>query len=179
MVVSVSDIEKNEPDEYFNEVEEKVFSLLEKLKIDYEYVTNDVVEVMDDCIELDKVLNCEVRKSILLTNKKHTTFFLVVLPAKKNLDVKLLEAKIGISGLSFASSEEMQQILGVLPGSLTVLSVVSDLEDYVQVIIDKEVVDCEYFACNTGINERHIKIKTSDLSRYLKQVHHRVKVVDL
>ena len=178
-MVNISDVEKRKPDMYFNDLEKKVFSLLENLKIDYEYVTNDVVEVMDECIDIDRALECEVRKSILLTNKKHTTFFLVVIPAKKSLDVKLLEVKLGISGLSFASSEEMEKNLSVLPGSLTILSVVSDLDDYVQVIIDKEVFECEYFACNTGTNKRHIKMKTSDLSRYLKQVHHRVKIVEL
>lgn len=178
-MIHVSDIERKKPSVYFNDIEEKVFSLLEKLKIDYSYVTNDVVETMEECTRIDKTLDCEVRKSILLTNKKHTTFFLIVMPAKKSLDVKRLEASLGISGLSFAGSEEMVKILGVFPGSLTVLSVISDLDDYVQVILDKEVLNSEYFACNTGINKRHIKIKVNDLSRYLKQVHHPVKKVEL
>lgn len=178
-MVSISDIEVLKPVTYMNKLEEKIFLLLDQLKISYEYVTNDVVETMDECIEIDKVLECEVRKSILLTNKKHTTFFLIVLPAHKNLDVKALEAKIGVSGLSFASEDEMQERLSVLPGALTVLSVVEDIDDYVQVIIDKSVMDSEYFACNTGTNERHIKIKTNDLSKYLKNVHHRVKIIEL
>lgn len=177
-MVNISEISVERPTSYFNDLEEKIFSLFERLKIDYEYVFNDVVETMEECIEIDKALNCEIRKSILLTNKKHTTFFLVVLPAKKNLDVKLLEKKIGISGLSFASGEEMKRILGVIPGSLTVLSVISDLDDYVQVIIDKEILDSKYFACNTGTNQRHIKIKTGDLIRYLKHIHHKMKEIE-
>lgn len=178
-MVNISPINTVKPETYFSDLERNVFSLLDKLKISYQYVTNDAVETMDECVEIDRALDCEVRKSILLTNKKHTTFFLVVLPADKNLDVKQLEVKIGISGLSFATGEEMEKILKVSPGSLTVLSVISDLDDYVQVILDKEVDSSLYFACNTTTNERHIKMKTSDLLRYLKQVHHRVKVVEL
>lgn len=178
-MVHLSNVENIKPETYFSDLERDVFSLLDKLKISYQYVTNDVVETMEECAEIDSALACEVRKSILLTNKKHTTFFLVVLPSNKNLDVKELEAKVGISGLSFASGEEMEKILGVTPGSLTVLSVISDIDDYVQVIIDKEVMDSEYFACNTTTNQRHIKMKTTDLSRYLKEVHHRMRVVQL
>jgi len=178
-MINISAVHKNIPTTYFNDLEKKVFALLDQLKISYEYVTNDVVRTMDECVEIDTALACEVRKSILLTNKRHTTFFLIVLPAHKNLDVKALEAKIGVSGLSFASGEEMQEKLSVSPGALTVMSVISDLDDYVQVIIDQEVMDEEFFACNTGTNQRHIKIKTADLSKYLKSVHHRVKIVEL
>lgn len=178
-MVNISNVENIKPETYFSDLERDVFSLLDKLKISYQYVTNDVVETMEECVEIDNTLACEVRKSILLTNKKHTTFFLIVLPADKNLDVKQLEAKIGISGLSFASGEEMEEKLGVLPGALTVLSVISDIDDYVQVIIDQEVMDSEYFSCNSTTNRRHIKMKTSDLSRYLKSLHHRVKAIEL
>ncbi len=176
-MIKISEIEKQVPTNFICPLEEEVFQILEKLKIQYEYVTNDVVETMDECVDIDKKLECEIRKSILLTNKKHTTFFLVVLPAKKSLDVHQLEAKIGISGLCFATADDMEKRLGVQPGSLTVLSVVRDLDDYVQVILDKEIEDSPNFSSNTGTNRRHLKIKTTDLMRYLKEVHHRPRVI--
>ena len=38
-----------------------------------------------------------------------------------------------------------------------------DEDDYVQVIVDKEVAESEWFGCNPGINTSHLKFKTQDL----------------
>ena len=56
----------------------------------------------------------------------------------------------------------------------------NDEDDYVQLILDKEVVEGEYFVFNTGINTTHLKIKTEDLvKKFLPHIHHRAKIVDL
>ena len=87
---------------------------------------------------------------------------------------------MGCSRVSFAKAEDMQAILGVVPGSATVMSIVNDNEGKVKVAIDKEVADDEYFGCNTGENTRHIKIKTSDLINvFLPNVNHEPTIIEL
>ena len=55
-----------------------------------------------------------------------------------------------------------------------------DEDDYVQVIVDKEVAESEWFGCNTGINTSHLKFKTQDLlQKFLPKIHHRARIVDL
>ena len=82
--------------------------------------------------------------------------------------------------VSFAKAEDMQEILGVVPGSATVMSVVNDNENKVKVVIDKEVADEEFFGCNTGENTRHIKIKTDDLlNKFLPDVGHNPTIIEL
>src|SRR5690554_2282521 len=162
-MINISEITTTIPTEDRTETEEKVFALLEKLKIPFERVDNDVVETMEECEEINQVLGTEIRKSIFLCNRKKTSFFLVVMPAGKSLDVKSLGKKIGVSGLSFASGELMEKHLGAKPGSASVMGLVNDQEDYVQLIMDREVAEAEWFGTNTGINTCHIKIKTRDL----------------
>ena len=60
-----------------------IFELLDKLKVSYEYVENDVVNSMDESSEVAKVLGCEIRKSIFLTTPKKTIFYLLIMPADK------------------------------------------------------------------------------------------------
>lgn len=53
-------------------------------------------------------------------------------------------------------------------------------DDYVQLIIDKEVAEGEWFVCNTGVNTTHLKFKTQDLlKKFLPYTHHRPRIVDL
>ena len=107
-------------------------------------------------------------------------FFLVVLPAEKFLDMAALGNKIAVSKLSFASAESMQELLGAHPGSASVMGLVNDEDDYVQLIIDKEVADEEWFGCNPGINTAHLKMKTEDLlNKFLPRIHHKAKIIVL
>ena len=176
----ISEKRTSAPENIINATEKKVFALLDKLKIPYECVTNDVVETMEECKEVDEALGTEIRKSIFLCNKKKTSFFLIVMPAEKSLDTATLSNKIGVPHLSFASAEHMEQHLGALPGSASVMGLINDEDDYVQLIIDKEVADEEWFGCNPGINTAHLKMKTTDLiNKFLPKINHRAKIMNL
>ena len=162
------------------ELENKVYDTLEKLNIKYERIDNDEVNTMEECIAINDTLNTEIRKSILLCNSKKTTFFLVVLPANKSLDTNLLAKKIGINKLSFASDDKMFELLGTTPGSLSIMGIIKDIDDYVQVILDKEIINSEYFGCNDTKNTTHLKIKTNDLiNKFLPYTKHKPLIIDL
>lgn len=176
----ISEISKDIPDSFTSELEEKVYNKLKELNISFDRVDNDVVESMEECIQINDKLGEEIRKTIIVCNEKKTKFYLVVLPGEKRFDSKLFRDKVGCSRVSFAKAEDMQEVLGVVPGSATVMSVVNDQDNIVQVVIDKEVSDNEYFACNTGENTRHIKIKTKDLLEvFLPSVNHEPIIVEL
>lgn len=119
-------------------------------------------------------------KAFFYVIRKKTSFFLVVLPAGKSLDTASLGSKLGVSKLSFASAESMTEFLGALPGSASVMGLINDEDDYVQLIIDKEVTDEEWFGCNPGINTAHLKMRTADLlGKFLPKIHHKAKIVTL
>ena len=179
-MIYISDIYTTAPTDDRTATEKKVYQILDKLKISYERVDNDVVETMEECEENDKALGTEIRKSIFLCNKKKTSFFLVVLPANKSLDTNTLSKKIGVPHLSFASGELMKEHLGTKPGSASVMGLINDEDDYVQLIVDKEVAQEEWFGCNPGINTSHLKMKTEDLlNKFLPQIRHKAKIMEL
>lgn len=179
-MVYISEISTAAPTDKRIATEENVYKLLIKLKIPFERVDNDVVETMEECKEIDEKLGTEIRKSIFLCNKKKTSFFLVVMPAEKSLDTGALEKKIGVSHLSFASGELMEKHLGTKPGSASVMGLIHDEDDYVQLIVDKEVADEEWFGCNPGINTSHLKMKTVDLlTKFLPAIRHKAKIIEL
>ena len=67
----------------------------------------------------------------------------------------------------------MEQYLNVSPGSATVMGLIFDPENKVQLLIDEDVFKEEYFACHPCVNTSSIKFKTKDLvEKYLKAVRH-------
>lgn len=176
----ISDITNEMPESYSSDLEKKVYEKLNELNIEFSRVDNDTVEAMEECVEISNKLGAEIRKTIIVCNEKKTQFYLIILPAEKRFDSKVFRDKMGCSRVSFAKAEDMERVLGVVPGSATVMSIINDNDSIVKVVIDKEVADEEFFACNTGENTRHIKIKTEDLlNKYLKDVNHEAVIIEL
>lgn len=140
-----------------------VFELLDRLKISYEYVENDVVNNMDESSEVAKVLDCEIRKSVFLTNQKKTAFYLLIIPADKRFDTKEFRDALGISRLSFASPELMEEKIGVKPGTASLFCLTMDTDKEVELILDMEILNDEYFGVNPGDNRYHLKLRTEDV----------------
>ena len=67
----------------------------------------------------------------------------------------------------------MEQFLDLTPGSVTVLGLMNDTDNRVQLLIDEVVVKDEYFGCHPCINTSSLKMKTNDiLEKFLPAVHH-------
>lgn len=179
-MLHISEIYTTAPEDTRSPLEQKVYKALAQLKIPYERVDHESAATMEECVEIDKALDVEIRKNIFLCNQKKTSFFLVVMPAQKSLDTKVLEKKLGLSSLSFAPERYMEEYLGTTPGSATVMGLLNDEDDYVQVLIDKEVAAAEWFGCNPGKNTSHIKIRTKNLLEgFLPYTHHKAKMIEL
>lgn len=175
-----SEISTTAPTDERIPLEKEVYAVLDKLKIPYERVDHEAAATMEECVEIDKYLGVEIRKNIFLCNRKKTSFFLLIMPANKPFVTKDLSDKLGCSRLSFAPEEYLEEYLGVKSGSATVMGVLNDEDDYVQVLVDKEVADDEWYGCNPGINTSHIKIKTKQLlDVFLPYARHRAKIVEL
>ena len=128
---------------------------------------------IEACQGVDALLGMEICKNLFLCNRQKTQFYLLLMPGNKPFRTKELSAQIGSARLSFASEEYMEQFLDLTPGSVTVLGLMNDTDDHVQLLIDEDVVKDEYFGCHPCINTSSLKMKTSDiLEKFLPAVHH-------
>ncbi len=161
-------------------LEQEVYKVFQKLGIPFERVDNDPAASMEECRDIGVKLDAPVRKDVFLCNRNKTSFFLLVMPEEKAFETSAFSKKLGVSRMSFASPEHMMEYLGTKPGSASVVGLLNDVDDYVQLILDKEVAQAEYFVCNTGINTTHLKFKTQDLlKKFLPYTHHRPRIVEL
>ena len=145
------------------EKEIKCYDFLDGLGIEYQRVDHDAADTMEICEEIDKSLGAVICKNLFLCNRQQTAFYLLMIPADKVFKTKDISAQIGSSRLSFATAEHMEKYLNITPGSVSVLGLMNDLDNAVTLLIDKDVLNDEYFGCHPCINTSSLKIKTSDL----------------
>ena len=157
-----------------------VYALLDKLKIPYEGVDHDVAGTMEECEAVDRELGVTMCKNLFLRNQQKTTFFLLLIPGDKKFMTKDLSKQLGISRLSFAEPEYMEKYLNITPGSVSVLGLMNDVDWYVDLLIDKDLMEDEYIGCHPCINTSSLKIKTNDIiKKFLKHTGHRPRYVKL
>lgn len=162
------------------DMEQRSFAILDELHISYTYVDHEPALTMEDCLEIDKVLDVKMCKNLVLCNRQKTNYYLLLMPGDKVFKTKELSAQINSARLSFASGEAMEELWGVLPGSASVLGLLKDIEGKVQLLIDKDLLQEEYFGCHPCKNTSSIRFKTEDLLKLvLPQMGHEYIAVEL
>ena len=149
------------------EKEIRSYDLLDSLAIPYQRIDHEAAMTMEACAEVDAALGAGICKNLLLCNRQCTDFYLLLIPGDKPFKTKLLSAQIGSSRLSFASAEYMEAFLDITPGSLSLLGLMNDKDNRVQLLIDEDVLKEEYFGCHPCINTSSLKIKMSDVMQKL------------
>ena len=149
------------------EKEIRVYDFLDGLNVSYQRIDHPAAMTMEDCAAIDKVLNAVTCKNLLLCNRQKTAFYLLLIPGDKVFKTKDLSAQIGSSRLSFAGAEDMEALLDITPGSLSVLGLINDRENRVQLLIDKDVLQGEYIGFHPCINTTTLRLKMSDLTQII------------
>ena len=160
----------------------RTYDLLDKLGIQFWRTDHGWMkaDTMEDCLLIERTLGARICKNLFLCNRQKTNFYLLCMPPHKAFHTKDLSHQIGSARLSFAPEEQLWDLLHCTPGSATILGLMNDDENRVQLLIDKETYEAEYFSCHPCLCTSTIKLKTSDVKNMLlPKVHHEPIVVEL
>lgn len=160
--------------------EVRVYDLLDKLGIEYERTDHEEANTMEKCNEIDKILDTIICKNLFLCNRQQTEFYLLMMPGDKPFKTKYITKQLGCSRLSFAPSEKMLEYLDIKPGAVSIMGLMNDKDNKIQLVIDKPVVESETLGCHPCVCTSSLKFKTKDIiEKFLPAVHHEPIIVDL
>ena len=160
--------------------EQRVYTLLDSLKIDYVRVDHEPAMTMEACEEIDKALGAVMCKNLFLSNRQETAFYLLLIPADKPFKTKDLSAQLGVARLSFGKAEYMEEYLDITPGSLSVLGLMNDKENKVQLLIDEDIFTSELIGVHPCVNTSSLAITVKDLrEKIITEMKHTPIVVKL
>lgn len=147
--------------------EERSYDLLDSLNINYVRVDHAPAATMEALADAEAVLGCGIAKNLFLTNRQQTDFYLLIMPGSKPFKTKYLSAQLGCSRLSFASGEQLKDILGVESGCASVLALINDSGHRVRLVLDRDILSAESFACHPYINTSSVAFSTGELTEKL------------
>ena len=117
-------------------------------------------------------------KNLYLRDKKKQNF-LVVLNEDAEVDLKTLSDQIGAARLSFGSPDRLLETLGVRPGAVTPLAMVTGVNHNVTLYMDSRLRGVKCLYMHPLVNDRTVGMAPADVERFLIQLGAEVNWLDL
>ena len=117
-------------------------------------------------------------KNLYLRDKKKNNF-LLVLPEDAEIDLKNLSAVIGSARLSFGSADRLFDTLGVRPGAVTPLAMVTGVRHDVTLYMDSRLQRVKFLYMHPLVNDRTVGMKPAHVETFLQQQGVTVNWIDL
>lgn len=179
-IMIISDVQKGRPSDKRIPKEERTYDFIDSLGIEYTRVDHEPAETMEMCAEAKSVLGVGICKNLFLCPRNKSQYYILVMPGDKPFKTKELSSQIGSSRLSFAGVEDMEALLDITPGSVSVLGLINDKENRVKLLVDKDLLKEEWFGCHPCINTSSLKFRTSDIfEKIVPATGHDITIVDL
>ncbi|WP_421279511.1 prolyl-tRNA synthetase associated domain-containing protein [Aeromonas veronii] len=156
-----------------------IYSLLDQLAIPYQRVDHPPVFTCEEASKLLPDLPAAKTKNLFLRDPKSERLFLVVSPEDLRVDLKALAAMLGVKRLSFGSPEQLDAVLGLTPGSVTLLAMVRDREKAVELVVDEAIWQAEQVQCHPLVNTATLIIRLDDVRRLLTHLDREAIVMRL
>ncbi|MDO4803389.1 MAG: prolyl-tRNA synthetase associated domain-containing protein [Lachnospiraceae bacterium] len=158
----------------------RTYDFLDNLGIKYERTDHETASTMEACNEIDSVLGVIICKNLFLCNRQKTKFYLLMMPGDKKFKTKELSSQINSARLSFAGPEDMLKYLDIEPGAVSLMGLMNDKENEVQLLIDEDVLKDEYLGCHPCVCTSSLKLRTDEvMEKFVPATGHTCKVVHL
>ncbi len=117
-------------------------------------------------------------KNLLLQDKKRR-LFLIVADEDRAIDLKRLHILIGANGqLRFAPPATMQDVLDVMPGTLTPLALINDLGGSVTVVVDAALLTAEQLNFHPLVHTESMGIGPGQLLAFIASCGREPQILD-
>ena len=118
-------------------------------------------------------------KSMFLTNKKKTQYYLLIMDDKKRLDMDDFKVKVGADRIRMASLVSLAEKMNLPAGTVSPFGLINNEEKDIYVYFDKDIVSEDIMTFHPNTNEKTIFIKTQDLFRFLESIDFNYEILTL
>ncbi len=155
---------------------DELFAYLDALAIAHKTVTHPAVFTVEEARALRGAIAGGHTKNLFLRDKKGAPYLVVALEDAP-IELRALHRLLGASGrFSFGSAELMQEVLGVLPGSVTPFAVINDKERRVTVVLDAALMTHEALNFHPLVNTATTSISRDGLLKFLMATDHTPRI---
>ena len=158
---------------------QELFDRFAGLGISAETVEHDPVFTVAESRPVKARIPGAHSKNLFVKDKKGR-FFLITAQDETPIDLKRAHEAIGASGrLSFGSADQLRDLLGVEPGSVTPFAVINDRDGRVTLILDANLMHHQRVNFHPLINSMTTGVSPDGLLRFVRATGHEPAILRL
>ena len=176
---TISKIRTDYPKEIDNLNVKNCFDILEKLNIKYKYVLyNREPITLEEKIKLENILKVKPIKNLIFStrNKSHIFYFIVFRDSK--FDHHAFRDKYSISKIHMVSDIELKDLLNTKSGSVSVIELINDKDNKLEVYIDEAILKEQYIRFHPNENIGTVIISIDDfINKLMPYTNHKLNLI--
>ena len=118
-------------------------------------------------------------KSMFLTNKKKTAFYLLIMDDSKRLDMDLFKEIVGTNRIKMASSDSLMEEMELPAGVVSVFGLLNNSAKNIQLYFDSDIMSEQMMSFHPNVNTKTIFLSTSDVLKFVKEIGFDYSIIDL
>ncbi len=157
---------------------EEIYCFLDRNNIPFEKKEHRAVYNMEEMREV-KLPHPEAEaKNLFVRDDKKRNYYLITVKGDKRIDLKRFQAQNGTRRLSFASDNDLMEILGLIPGAVTPLGILNDTEHKVEFFLDEEFTESSnLIGVHPNDNSATVWLDPKDLVKMIREHGNQVSIV--
>ena len=159
--------------------QQQVYDYLEQQGIGFDYYEHPEAPTIEIASQFYRGEGTVLCKNLFFRNHKGNKHYLVIMDARHNMDIHEIEHQLHQGKLSFASPERMMRYLGVKPGSVSLYTLVNDVNHEVILFVDRKLLDAPKVSFHPNDNTASLVISNSDMLKFIESIGNRYEFMDL
>lgn len=145
-----------------------VETTLNDLKIPFEIVEHPpALNTEEDDSYIEDIEGVRT-KSMFLTNKKKTAYYLVIMDDQKRLDMGKIKDITGEKRVKMASEDSLMEKMSLAAGVVSVFGLLNNREKDIKVYFDKEITNESRMSFHPNVNTKTIFLNTNDVFKFIR-----------
>ncbi|MCR8969612.1 prolyl-tRNA synthetase associated domain-containing protein [Facklamia sp. 7083-14-GEN3] len=150
----------------YQAVEEK----LKELGISFQIVDHEPALTTEQADAFIEGIEGVRTKTMFLTNRKKTEFYLLIMNDQKQLDMDQLKELIHANKVRMASAESLKEKMQLSSGVVSPFGLLFNEEKDIKVYFDYEIMGQDRMSFHPNTNEKTIFIETQDLLKFIEAI---------
>ncbi len=157
---------------------QEIYELLKKENVKYEITEHKAVFNMEELSQIEIPYPEYDAKNLFVRDDKKRNYYLITVKGDKRVDLKAFRKANGLRSLTFASPEDLNAIMGLIPGAVTPFGLLNDREHRVIFYLDADFTGTP-IGVHPNDNTATVWLKSDDLTAILKKHGCGVNIVNI
>lgn len=157
-----------------------IYIYLKSRKIWHEITEHKAVYNMEELSDVALPYPEADAKNLFVRDDKKRNYYLITVKGDKRVDLNEFRQKHHTRRLSFASEQDLMDLLGLIPGAVTPLGLLNDEARKVQFFLDRAFADAPgLIGVHPNDNTATVWMKTKDLLNMIEQHGNEIYIVKI